>query len=130
MIDAHVSTRAAIALHWTVSSRNLIVVQHTYLGRNYGEFTIQHSPTDDGKVIEIPLSYDAIYDVNAAAGELFSIGLGPGDIEWVTEGEYIYFLMPDEGGIVQLEFTLLPTFGKHHGKIPCIHSHSRPHDDD
>lgn len=84
-------------------------------GREYGDFSVPATPipVEDGITIEAPLSYDAIYDINDAAGELFAIGMGPGDIgTWSTEGEYVYFLKPEEDGVIQLELTVLPGAGK------------------
>ena len=70
-------------------------------GRTYGNFTVRQSPTDDGRILEVPLSYDAMFDINAAAGKNFAIGVANGD-GWLGEGEAVKFRKPSDGGVVQL----------------------------
>jgi len=110
-------------VEWQTAKTDLL------FGRRYGNFSVLHSPVDDGKIIEVPLTYDAIYDVNTAAGGNFAIGIGPGEGGWAVESESVLFNMPDTGGVAQLVFTLVPTIGRHHGKNPCkkIHYKGRKH---
>ena len=52
----------------------------------------------------MPLSYDAMFDVNAAAGGVFAIGLtnNTWELGWGSEGAGVHFLNPSDGGIIQL----------------------------
>jgi hypothetical protein len=74
-------------------------------GRVYGNFKVLPSPAEDGVILDIPLSYDAIYDINAAAGGKFAIAIAPGKEYWAAEAEYVTFRSPDSGGIAQIEIT-------------------------
>jgi len=85
-------------------------------GRIYGNFKVRHSPANDGMIIDIPLSYDSMYDINAAAGGLFAIGIAAGGSVaegWSGEGDDVSFVTPEEGGLAQLELTMV---GKSRGK--------------
>jgi hypothetical protein len=70
-------------------------------GRVYGEFSVRKSPLDDGRILDVPLSYDAMFDINAAAGGAFAIGFANGE-GWELEGDGVNFLDPPEGGVIQL----------------------------
>ncbi|MGI9232588.1 MAG: hypothetical protein ACR2RD_03065 [Woeseiaceae bacterium] len=72
-------------------------------GRRYGLFYVEEHSCCSGPIIEIPLSYDAIYDINAASGGQFAVGIAAGE-GWAAEGSGVSFVKPTDGGIVQLEF--------------------------
>lgn len=96
---------------WDIDDfRNAIVDLST--GRIYGNFNVRSSPADDGVVIEIPLTYDAMYDINSVPGGTFAIGIFVGE-GWIGEGDGVSFVSPDDGGLAQLELTMVSAS---HGK--------------
>jgi len=88
-------------------------------GREYGRFSVHNSPVDDGKTLTIPLTYDAIFDINDAAAEKFAFGLGPGAEGWIGHGENTGFSTPDTDGLIQLELTLVHAHNKQQARAPC-----------
>ncbi len=75
-------------------------------GREYGNFSVDAPDVDEpsmdnGRIFEVPLSYDAMYDIDAAAGGKFAIGIANGD-GWSGEFDLVDFLTPVEGGVLEL----------------------------
>ncbi|MGI9235250.1 MAG: hypothetical protein ACR2RD_16580 [Woeseiaceae bacterium] len=91
---------------WTLEEFG-IAKEDVRSGRVYGIFNVRRSPADDGRILEIPLSYDAIFDINAAAGGSFAMGIASGENRG-GEGAIMKFLPPTDNGIIELVFLTHP----------------------
>lgn len=99
--------------YWTIEEY-LAVLSDLESGREYGEFTVRTSladsgRVDDGRVLEVPLSYEAMFDINEARNGSIAIGIAHGD-GWYEEAEFVQFLSPTNGGMIQL---VLPNCKSH-----------------